>query len=51
MGKSTKYASKIPDDNGFIQYSDEENRIWSSPIVGSSPAPSVPASTSYELSA
>ncbi|KPK58509.1 MAG: phenylalanine 4-monooxygenase [Gammaproteobacteria bacterium SG8_31] len=29
MGKSTKYASKIPDDNGFIQYSDEENRIWS----------------------
>jgi phenylalanine-4-hydroxylase len=29
MGKGTKYASKIPDDNGFIQYSDEENRIWS----------------------
>ncbi|MGD2032895.1 MAG: phenylalanine 4-monooxygenase [Gammaproteobacteria bacterium] len=29
MGKSTKYASKIPDDNGLIQYSDEENRIWS----------------------
>ncbi len=29
MGKSTKYASKIPNEQGFIHYSDEENRIWS----------------------
>jgi phenylalanine-4-hydroxylase len=29
MGKDTKYASKIPNDNGYIQYSDEENQIWS----------------------
>ncbi len=29
MGKGTKYASKIPNEQGFIQYSDEENRIWS----------------------
>jgi phenylalanine-4-hydroxylase len=34
MGKSTKYASKIPDDNGLIQYSDEENRIWSELYAG-----------------
>lgn len=29
MGKGTKYASRIPNEQGFIQYSDEENRIWS----------------------
>lgn len=28
MGKGTKYASKIPDEKGLIQYTDEENRIW-----------------------
>ncbi|KPK61534.1 MAG: phenylalanine 4-monooxygenase [Gammaproteobacteria bacterium SG8_31] len=29
MAKGTKYASKVPDDNGYISYTDEENRIWS----------------------
>lgn len=29
MGKSSKYEAKVPDDNGIIPYSDEENRIWS----------------------
>ena len=29
MGKSTKYASKKPDENGYIAYSEEEDRIWS----------------------
>jgi phenylalanine-4-hydroxylase len=28
MGKSTKYASKTPDQNGYIHYTDEENQIW-----------------------
>lgn len=29
MGKGTKYASKTPDENGYIHYSDEEDQIWS----------------------
>ena len=28
MGKGTKYASKMPDENGLFQYTDEENSIW-----------------------
>jgi phenylalanine-4-hydroxylase len=28
MGKTTRYASKTPDENGFIHYTDEENQIW-----------------------
>jgi len=28
MGKATKYVSKQPDENGFIQWTDEENSIW-----------------------
>jgi phenylalanine-4-hydroxylase len=28
MGKATRYASKTPDENGFIHYADEENQIW-----------------------
>jgi len=29
MGKGSSYASKIPDQNGYIQYTKEEDRIWS----------------------
>ena len=29
MSKLSKYVSKSPDENGFIQWSDEENQIWS----------------------
>jgi len=29
MGKGTKYASKAPDENGFIRYTEDEDRIWS----------------------
>lgn len=29
MGKSTRYASKVPDKNGIIHYTDDENQIWS----------------------
>ncbi|UCC14460.1 MAG: phenylalanine 4-monooxygenase [Gammaproteobacteria bacterium] len=29
MGKSTRYASKVPDKNGNIHYTDDENQIWS----------------------
>jgi phenylalanine-4-hydroxylase len=28
MGKGTKYASKHPDENGLISYTEDENRIW-----------------------
>jgi phenylalanine-4-hydroxylase len=28
MAKATKYVSKTPDDQGFIAWSDEENKIW-----------------------
>jgi phenylalanine-4-hydroxylase len=28
MAKATKYASKVPDEHGFIQWSTEENIIW-----------------------
>ncbi len=29
----TKYKAKIPDENGFIHYSDEENAIWNTLIT------------------
>lgn len=28
MGKSTNYASKQPDENGYISYSEDEDRVW-----------------------
>lgn len=28
MGKATKYVSKKPDENGFIQWTKEEDQIW-----------------------
>jgi phenylalanine-4-hydroxylase len=28
MGKGTKYVAKIPDENGFIHYTDEEHQVW-----------------------
>ncbi|GAB4174688.1 MAG: phenylalanine 4-monooxygenase [Wenzhouxiangellaceae bacterium] len=28
MGKGTKYTAKVPDANGIIPYTDEENQIW-----------------------
>lgn len=28
MGKSTKYEAKVPDENGYIHYSDEEHAVW-----------------------
>jgi phenylalanine-4-hydroxylase len=28
MGKGTKYVAKVPDANGHIHYTDEENQIW-----------------------
>jgi len=31
--KGTKYTAKIPDENGFIHYSDEENAIWNTLIT------------------
>src|SRR5210317_1658632 len=37
MAKSSSYTSKIPDTNGFIHYTDEENRVWSELINGQLP--------------
>jgi len=28
MGKGTKYVAKIPDENGFIHYTEAENQVW-----------------------
>jgi phenylalanine-4-hydroxylase len=28
MGKATKYISKVADENGYIQWTDEENSVW-----------------------
>ena len=28
MGKSTNYVAKVPDKNGVIPYTDEENAVW-----------------------
>ncbi|MCG8426091.1 MAG: phenylalanine 4-monooxygenase [Chromatiales bacterium] len=28
MGKTAKYVAKQPDENGYIAYTDEENRMW-----------------------
>ena len=28
MGKTSKYVAKVPDENGFIHYTDEEHRVW-----------------------
>jgi phenylalanine-4-hydroxylase len=28
MGKGTKYVAKVPDENGYIHYTDEEHHIW-----------------------
>jgi len=28
MGKSSHYSAKIPDENGVIPYTDEENSVW-----------------------
>lgn len=28
MGKSSKYTAKVPDEDGFIDYTDAENQVW-----------------------
>ena len=28
MGKESNYVSKQPDENGYIEWSDEENKVW-----------------------
>lgn len=28
MGKSSKYAAKIPDENGIIDYTEDEHEVW-----------------------
>ncbi|MFU8821124.1 MAG: phenylalanine 4-monooxygenase, partial [Gammaproteobacteria bacterium] len=33
MAKGTKYVAKVPDENGFIHYTEEEHRIWNELIT------------------
>jgi len=33
MSKETKYISRVPDEKGFINWSDEENQIWNELIT------------------
>jgi phenylalanine-4-hydroxylase len=33
MAKGTKYVAKVPDEHGFIHYTDEEHRIWNELIT------------------
>ena len=28
MGKGTNYVAKVPDENGYIHYTDEEHQVW-----------------------
>jgi len=28
MGKGTSYVAKVPDENGYIHYTDEEHQVW-----------------------
>ncbi len=28
MGKTSKYIAKVPDEKGFIHYTDEEHKVW-----------------------
>lgn len=28
MGKASKYTAKVPDENGYIHYTDDENAVW-----------------------
>ena len=37
MGKASKYASKVPDENGYIHYTDEENDVWRELITRQKP--------------
>lgn len=47
MGKGTKYVAKQPDADGFIQYSDEENRVWNHLITRQRPIAERYASDEY----
>ena len=38
MGKGTKYVAKVPDENGHIHYTEEENQIWHELITRQKPA-------------
>ena len=38
MGKGTKYVAKVPDENGYIHYTEEEDRIWHELITRQKPA-------------
>lgn len=34
MGKTSKYEAKVPDENGYIHYTDEEHAVWRDLIRG-----------------
>ena len=33
MGKSSKYTAKVPDEDGFISYTEDENQVWNELIT------------------
>lgn len=37
MGKGTKYVAKIPDETGFIHYTEDEHRVWNELITRQMP--------------
>jgi phenylalanine-4-hydroxylase len=37
MGKGTKYTAKIPDESGFIHYSEDEHKVWNHLITRQRP--------------
>ncbi|NNC97139.1 MAG: phenylalanine 4-monooxygenase, partial [Gammaproteobacteria bacterium] len=47
MSKSTKYTAKIPDADGIIHYTDDENAIWNTLITRQKAALPGEASQAY----
>lgn len=47
MGKGTKYVAKIPDENGFIHYTEDEHAVWNELITRQMPVVEKYASDEY----
>ncbi len=47
MGKSSKYVAKVPDEKGYIAYSDEEHAVWHDLITRQRPIVEKYASPEY----
>ncbi len=47
MGKGTKYVAKVPDADGFIQYTEDEHKVWNHLITRQRPVAEKYASDEY----